>query len=110
MERVEGRDMMGELKFYGMKAAHRRDTRGGADAPARTAALHRRPAARRDFRSAGAIDQGSTDDRQAAARLAEPCGFRWDIDEFAYKDTPINEVLVRALAGGAFMPNSVTSP
>jgi len=49
----------------------------------------------RDLREASALDQISAHRRQTAAAK--------DVDDFAFKDTPINEALVRDLAGGGFI-------
>src|SRR5213594_3357926 len=68
---------------------HRRQT------PARAPAHRRRSAQRRDQREAGALDQVSAHHRQAAARQ--------DLDDFQFAGTPINETLVRDLAGGGFI-------
>src|SRR5271165_1587577 len=72
----------------------RRDAGNGDQAQARAAALRRRSPQSRDLREAGALDQVPTHGKLPLAK---------DVDDFAFKNTPINEALVRDLAGGGFL-------
>ena len=96
MERTQNPRHDGRAEALRHEGRLRRDARDRAQAPARAAALRRRSPARRDLGEAGALDQVS-DHRLAKLPLAK------DIDDFVFKDTPINEALVRDLAGGGFI-------
>jgi DNA replication protein DnaC len=67
------------------------------------AAHRRRSAQRRDCREAGALDQVPTDPCQAAAGQEPAPAKAGDIEDFDFTGTPVNEVLIRDLASGAFL-------
>jgi DNA replication protein DnaC len=95
MERTEVLDMMGELKLYGMKNAYDETL---------TTALKRKHEPQRfvgDLLKAEISEKQarSIKDQLSIAKLP----LAKDIDDFAFKDTPVNESLVRDLAGGAFI-------
>src|SRR5271157_4246968 len=73
----------------------RRDAGHDDQAQARAAALRRRSPECRDLREAGALDQYQL--TVAKLPLAK------DVDDFTFKNTTINEALVRDLAGGGFI-------
>jgi DNA replication protein DnaC len=58
---------------------------------------------RRNQREAGALDQIPAHHRQAAARQEPAPAKAGDLDDFQFEGTPINETLVRDLAGGEFL-------
>ena len=95
MERNEVLEMMGVLKLYGVKAAH--------DETLATA-LGRK---HEPQRFVGDLLRAEISEKQARsikyqltiAKLA----LAKDVDDFAFKDTPINEALLPDLAGGAFI-------
>ena len=94
MERTEILDMMGSLKLYGMKAAF--------DETLATAVKrkHEPP------RFVGDLLKAEISEKQARSIKYQLTIARLplakDIDEFGFKGTPINEGLVRDLAGGGF--------
>jgi len=95
MERVEVLDMMGELKLFGMKAAY--------DETLATA-LKRKHEPQQlvgDLLKAEISEKHSRSIRYQLAIAKLPLAK--DVEDFAFKDTPINENLVRDLAGGAFI-------
>jgi DNA replication protein DnaC len=95
MERTEVLDMMGELKLYGMKNAYDETL---------TAALKRK---HEPQRFVGDLLKAEISEKQARSIKYQlsiaKLPLAKDIDDFAFKDTPINESLVRDLAGGAFI-------
>jgi DNA replication protein DnaC len=95
MERTEILDMMGELKLYGMKAAY--------DETLATA-LKR---SHEPQRLVGDLLRAEISEKQARSikyQLAiAKLTLAKDIDDFAFKGTPINEGLVRTLARGGFL-------
>ena len=95
MERTEVLDMMGELKLYGMKAAYDETL---------TVALKRQ---HEPQRFVGDLLRAEISEKQARSIKYQltiaKLPLAKDIDDFVFKDTPINEALVRALAGGAFL-------
>ena len=95
MERHDLLALMAKLKLYGMRAAYD-ETFATALKRQRAAADPRRPLARRDGGEAGTVDQVSDHGLQAAAGQ----GAR---RVRVFRDTPINEALVRDLAGGGFI-------
>ena len=95
MERTELLDMMGELKLYGMKAAY--------DETLATA-LKR---SHQPQRLVGDQQRAEISEKQARSikyQLAiAKLPLAKDLDDFAFKGTPINEALVRDLARGGFL-------
>ena len=95
MERTEVLDMMGELKLYGMKAAYDETL---------TVALKRQ---HEPQRFVGDLLRAEISEKQARSIKYQltiaKLPLAKDIDDFVFKDTPINEALVRALAGGSFL-------
>jgi hypothetical protein len=95
MERTEVLDMMGELKLYGMKGAY--------DETLATA-LKRKHEPQQlvgDLLKAEISEKQARSIRYQLAIAKLPLAK--DVDDFAFNDTPINENLVRDLAGGAFI-------
>ena len=95
MERTQLFDLMGELKLYGMKAAF--------DEIMATAVKRQHEPQRivgelltAEVGEAGAFNPLPAHHCQAAARQGL-------LDDFEFAGTPINETLVRDLAGGAFL-------
>ena len=95
MERIEVLDMMGELKLFGMKAAYDETL---------AVALKRQHEPQRFV--------GDLLKAEISEKLARSIKYQLtiaklplakDIDDFAFKDTPVNEALVRDLAGGGFI-------
>jgi DNA replication protein DnaC/transposase len=95
MERTEVLGMMGELKLYGMKAAYDETL---------TVALKRQ---HEPQRFVGDLLRAEISEKQARSIKYQltiaKLPLAKDIDDFVFKDTPINEALVRALAGGGFL-------
>ncbi len=95
MERIEVLDMMGELKLYGMKAAYDETL---------AVALKRQ---HEPQRFVGDLLKAEISEKQARSIKYQltiaKLPLAKDIDDFMFKDTPINEALVRALAGGGFI-------
>ena len=95
MERSEILAAMGGLKLFGMKAAY--------DEIVATAVKRQHE----PQRIVGDLLAAELSEKQArsmkyqltVARLP----FAKEIDEFAFTDTPVNETLVRELAGGSFL-------
>ena len=88
-------EMMGELKLYGMKSAY--------DETLATA-LKRKHEPQQlvgDLLKAEISEKQARSIRYQLASAKLPLAK--DVDDFAFKDTPINENLVRDLAGGAFI-------
>ena len=95
MERIEVLDMMGELKLFGMKAAY--------DETLATA-LKRKHEPQQlvgDLLKAEISEKHSRSIRYQLAIAKLPLAK--DVEDFEFKGTPINENLVRDLAGGAFI-------
>jgi DNA replication protein DnaC len=95
MERTEVLDMMGTLKLYGMKAAYDETL---AFAVKRS---------HEPQRFVGDLLKAEISEKQARSIKYQLTIARLplakDIDDFAFKGTPINEALVRDLASGAFL-------
>jgi DNA replication protein DnaC len=95
MERTEVLDMMGELKLFGMKAAY--------DETLATALKRKHE----PQRFVGDLLRAEISEKQARSIKYQltiaKLPLARDIDDFAFKDTPINEALVRDLAGGGFI-------
>jgi DNA replication protein DnaC len=95
MERTEVLDMMGELKLFGMKAAYDE---------ALATALKRK---HEPQRFVGDLLRAEISEKQARSIKYQltiaKLPLAKDIGDFAFKDTPINEALVRDLAGGGFI-------
>ena len=95
MERTEVLDMMGELKLYGMKAAYDETL---------AIALKRQ---HEPQRFVGDLLHAEISEKQARSIKYQltiaKLPLAKDIDDFVFKDTPINEALVRDLAGGGFI-------
>ena len=95
MERTEVLDMMGELKLFGMKVAY--------DETLATA-LKRKHEPQQlvgDLLKAEISEKHSRSIRYQLAIAKLPLAK--DVEDFEFKDTPINENLVRDLAGGGFI-------
>ena len=95
MERTEVLDMMGTLKLYGMRAAY--------DETLATAL--KRSHEPQHF--VGDLLKAEISEKQARSikyqLTVAKMPLAKDVDDFAFKDTPINEALVRDLASGAFL-------
>jgi DNA replication protein DnaC len=95
MERTEVLDMMRELKLYGMKAVY--------DETLATALKRKHE----PQRFVGELLRAEISEKQARSikyqLIIAKLPLAKDVEEFAFKDTPINEALVRDLAGGAFI-------
>ena len=102
MERTEVLDMMGSLKLYGMRSAY--------DETLATA-LKRKHEPQRfvgDLLKAEISEKHARSIKYQLTVAKLPLAK--DVDDFAFKNTPINEALVRDLAGAASSSNSATSP
>jgi DNA replication protein DnaC len=95
MERIEVLDMIGALKLYSMTAAYD-ETLGTA--------LKRK---HQPQRFVGDLLRAEISEKQARSIKYQltivKLPLAKDVDDFAFKNTPINESLVRDLAGGAFL-------
>ena len=95
MERTEVLDMMGQLKLFGMKAAY--------DETLATALKRKHE----PQRFVGDLLRAEISEKQARSIkyqiTASKLPLAKDLDDFAFKDTPINEALVRDLAAGGFL-------
>ena len=95
MERTEVLDMMGELKLFGMKAAY--------DETLATA-LKRKYEPQRFV---GDLLRAEISEKQARSIKYQltiaKLPLAKDVDDFAFMNTPINEAIVRDLAGGGFI-------
>ena len=95
MERTEVLDMMGELKLYGMKAAY--------DETLATALKRKHE----PQRFVGDLLKAEISEKQARSikyqLTVAKLPLAKDVDDFAFKNTPINEALVRDLAAGGFL-------
>jgi DNA replication protein DnaC len=95
MERTEVLDLMGELRLFGMKNAY--------DEILATALKRRHE----PQRFAGDLLKAEISEKQARSIKYQltiaKLPLAKDIDGFAFQDTPINESLVRDLAGGGFI-------
>ena len=95
MERTQILAAMGELKLYGMKAAFDEII---------TTAVKRQHEPQRvvgDLLSAEISEKQARSIKYQISLAKLPLAK--DLDDFAFPDTPINEVLVRDLAGGNFL-------
>src|SRR5436305_2247516 len=95
MERIEVLDMMGELKLYGMKAAYDETL---AVALKRQ---HEPPQVVGDLLKAEISEKQARSIKYQLTIAKLPLAK--DIDDFTFDATPINEALVRDLAGGGFL-------
>ena len=95
MERTEVLDMMGELKLYGMKVAYDETL---ATALKRT---------HEPQRFVGDLLKAEISEKQARSikyqLTVAKLPLAKDVHDFTFKTTPINEALVRDLAGGGFL-------
>ena len=95
MERTEVLDMMSSLKLYGMRSAY--------DETLATA-INRK---HEPQRFAGDLLNAEISEKQARSikyqLTVAKLPLAKDVDDFAFSNTPINEALVRDLAGGAFI-------
>jgi DNA replication protein DnaC len=95
MERTEVLDMMGELKLFGMKGAY--------DETLATAIKRKHE----PQRLVGDLLKAEISEKQARSIRYQltiaKLPLAKDVDDFAFKGTPINENLVRDLAGGNFI-------
>ena len=95
MERTEVLDMMGELKLHGMRGAY--------DETLATALKRKHE----PQRFVGDLLRAEISEKQARSIKYQLTTARLplakDIDDFTFRDTPINEGMVRDLAGGAFI-------
>src|SRR4051812_17241027 len=101
MERQQILATMGELKLYGMKAAF--------DEIIKTAVKR----SHEPQTIIGDLLQAEIAEKQARSikyqNTIAKLPLAKDIDEFTFADTPINETLVRELAGASSSPTSATS-
>ncbi len=95
MERTEVLDMMGSLKLYGMRTAYDETL---------AVAVKRK---HEPQRFVGDLLKAEISEKQARSiryqLTVAKLPLAKDVDDFAFKDTPINEALVRDLAGGGFI-------
>src|ERR1700709_1318790 len=95
MERSEVLDMMSGLKLHGMRSAY--------DETLATALKRKHE----PQRFVGDLLKAEISEKQARSIKYQltiaKLPLAKDVDDFVFKDTPINEALVRALAGGAFL-------
>src|SRR6204780_4809106 len=95
MERTEVLDMMSGLKLYGMRSAY--------DETLATALKRKHE----PQRFVGDLLKAEISEKQARSikyhLTVAKLPLAKDVDDFAFKGTPINEALVRDLAGGAFI-------
>ena len=95
MERTEVLDMMGELKLFGMKGAY--------DETLATAIKRKHE----PQRLVGDLLKAEISEKQARSIRYQltiaKLPLAKDVDDFAFNGTPINENLVRDLAGGDFI-------
>ncbi len=95
MERTEVLDMMGGLKLYGMRSAY--------DETLATALKRKHE----PQRFVGDLLKTEISEKQARSikyqLTVAKLPLAKDVDDFAFKNTPINEALVRDLAGGGFI-------
>src|SRR3978361_492198 len=90
MERTQLFDLMGELKLYGMKAAFDEIM---------TTAVKRQHEPQRII---GDLLTAEINEKEARS-LKYHATIAKDLDDFQFEGTPINETLVRDLAGGGFL-------
>ena len=100
MERTDILALMGELKLYGMRAAYDEVMAAGIKRQ------HEPP------RIVGDLLKAEIAEKQARSikyqlRIAK-LPLAKDLDDFQFEGTPINEALVRDLAGAPFSPSSAT--
>jgi IstB-like ATP binding protein len=95
MERTEVLDLMSGLKLYGMRSAY--------DETLATALKRKHE----PQRFVGDLLKAEISEKQARSNKYQLTVAKLppakDVDDFAFKDTPINEDLVRDLAGGGFI-------
>jgi DNA replication protein DnaC len=95
MERTEVLDMMSGLKLYGMRGAY--------DETLATALKRKH----QPQRFVGDLLKAEISEKQARSikyqLTVAKLPLAKDVEDFAFKDTPINEALVRDLAGGGFI-------
>ncbi|HTZ67522.1 MAG TPA: IS21-like element helper ATPase IstB [Roseiarcus sp.] len=95
MERTEVLDMMSGLKLYGMRSAY--------DETLATAIKRKHE----PQRFVGDLLKAEISEKQARSikyqLTVAKLPLAKDVDDFAFKDTPINEALVRDLSGGGFI-------
>ena len=95
MERTEVLDRMSGLELYGMRSAYDETL---------AAALKRK---HEPQRFVGDLLRAEISEKQARSIKYQITASRLplakDLDDFVFKDTPINEALVRDLAGGGFI-------
>ncbi|MCC2107129.1 MAG: ATP-binding protein, partial [Hyphomicrobiales bacterium] len=95
MERTEVLDMMGSLKLYGMRTAYDETL---------AVAVKRK---HEPQRFVGDLLKAEISEKQARSiryqLTVAKLPLAKDVDDFVFKDTPINESLVRDLAGGGFI-------
>ena len=95
MERTDNLELMSALKLYGMKAAYDETL---------AVAVKR---SHEPQRFVGDLLKAEISEKQARSIKYQLTIARLplakDVDDFAFKDTPINEALVRDLASGAFL-------
>jgi hypothetical protein len=95
MERTEVLEMMGELKLYGMKSAY--------DETLATALKRKHE----PQQLVGDLLEAEISEKQARSIRCQltvaKLPLAKDVDALTFKDTPINEGLVRDLAGGGYI-------
>jgi hypothetical protein len=101
MERTQVLDMMGDLKLYGMRTAYDETL---------AAAVKRK---HEPQRFVGDLLKAEISEKQARSIKYQltiaKLPLSKDIDDFTFHSTPINESLVRDLAGATSSPSSATS-
>src|SRR5881398_2416593 len=95
MERTDVLELMSTLKLYGMRAAYDEVMTTGIKR------RHEPPRIVGDLLSAEISEKQARSIKYQLAIAKLPLAK--DIDDFAFKDTPVNEALVRDLAGGGFI-------
>jgi hypothetical protein len=101
MERTQILDLMSSLKLYGMRSAYDEIMAAASSASTSRPASSATCSSPRSPRSRPA--RSSYQLTIAKLPLAK------DIDQFDFEGTPVNEGLVRELAGGASSPTNATS-
>ena len=94
MERTQLFDLMGELKLYGMKAAFDEIM---------TTAVKRQHEPQRIVGDLLTAEVSEKQARSIRYQLTTLLPLASDLDDFQFEGTPINETLVRDLAGSAFL-------
>src|ERR1700724_2223906 len=100
MERTDVLELMARLKLYGMRAAYDEVMATGIKR------RHEPPRILGDLLSAEIAEKQARSIKYQLTIAKLPLAK--DIDEFDFAGTPVNEALVRDLAGAPFLPSSAT--